>query len=207
MSGNGVEALEGTEARIEDTPPSTGEKEARVAPTGNDAREAPQSEAPAGEAAAPTSDQAAIRSVFVARTTASSAASAGGFAEIEMSDNGFAVRSAYCAHVTIVEAEAVAVDHTGEGDVLRKAFLARAMADAVAPPRAKQRAARPAQRGTARRAKKAAGAKPKRAARPAAAKTGAKPKKRSAARAKAKPRAAMRRAAARPARRGKRRGR
>jgi hypothetical protein len=196
MADNGAQTLEGTEEKVENAPRPTEEKKAEVAPNAGIAPGTPSGAAPAAEAAAPTSDQDTIRSVFVARTAAAIAASVAGFAQMETTDDGLAVRGAYCARLAVVEAEVVSGAPAAENDVLRKAYLAHAVADMAAQPRA-------AKRSAAGKPKKAPAAKAKpRAARAPA----AKPKKLAAAGAKAKPRAATRRAPARPAR-GKRGGR
>ncbi len=195
MADNGAQTLEGTEEKVENAPRPTEEKKAGVAPEAAAAEAAPSGEAQA-TGTAPTSDQHTIRSVFVARTAAAIAASVAGFAQMETTDDGLAVRGAYCARLAVVEAEVVSGAPAAESDVLRKAYLARAVADTIVRPRAPKRSA-------AAKPKKAPAAKTKpRAARAAA----AKPKKLGAASAKAKPRAATRRAAAQPAGRGKRRG-
>lgn len=185
MADNGAQALEETAARIENAPAQDRKTDAGAAPGG---------------------DRDAIRSVFVARTAASSAASAGGFARMATADEGLAVRGAYRAHLSVTEAEAVAGDPAAGGDLLRKAYLARAVADAAVQTRPKPRPARRVKRSASPR-RKAAGAKAKpRTTRNASSKP-SKPKKRGTAGARTKPRAAAKRAAARPARRGKRRGR
>jgi hypothetical protein len=194
MADNGAQTLEGTEEKVENAPPPIEEKKAEVAPEAAAAPAAPSREPQATEPA-PTSDQDTIRSVFVARTTAAIAASVAGFAQMETRDDGLAVRGAYRARLAVVEAEVVSGAPAAENDVLRKAYLAHAVAEMAAPTRA-------AKRGAAGKPKKASAAKVK----PRAARASAKPKKLGAAGAKAKPRAATRRAAARPAR-GKRRGR
>jgi colicin import membrane protein len=196
MADNGAQALEGTEEKAENAPRPTEEKKAETAPEAAAAESASSSEAQSS-GPAPASDQETIRSVFVARTTAAIAASVAGFARMETTNDGLAVRGAYCARLAVVEAEVVSGAPAAESDVLRKAYLARAVADMAVQPRAPKR-------GAASKPTKASAAKAKaRAARAAA----AKPKKLGAASAKAKPRAATRRAAARPAGRGKRRGR
>jgi hypothetical protein len=195
MADNGAQTLDGTEEKVENAPPPIEEKKAEVAPGAGATQAASSGEAQA-TGPAPASDQATIRSVFVARTAAAIAASVAGFAQLETTDDGLAVRGAYCARLAVVEAEVVSGAPATESDVLRKAYLARAVADVAVRPRAPKRSA-------AGKPKKAPAAKAKpRTGRAAA----AKPKKLGAARAKAKPRAATRRAAARPVR-GKRRGR
>jgi hypothetical protein len=197
MADNGAQTLEGTEEKAENAPRPTEEKKTETAPEAAAAEAASSGEGQA-TGPAPASDQETIRSVFVARTAAAIAASVAGFAKMETTNDGLAVRGAYCARLAVVEAEVVSGAPAAESDVLRKAYLARAVADMAVQPRA-------AKRSAAGKPKKAAAAKAKpRAARAAA----AKPKKLGAAGAKAnKPRAATRRAAARPAGRGKRRGR
>jgi hypothetical protein len=177
MAGNGAPMLEGTNEKVENTPPPMEGKQTAVSP-----RAAVELPTPSGEARAADT----IRSVFVARTAAASAASVGGFAQTETTDVTLAVRGAYCARLAIVEAEAVAVNPAAEGDVLRKACLARAVADAAQP--------RPKRRATSTTKRKKSATKSKRQVAPASA---SKAKKRSA-----KPRAAARRPP-----RGKRRGR
>jgi hypothetical protein len=195
MADNGAQTLEGTEEKVENTPPPMEGKETVVSPKAAVEPPAPSGEERAAEPPAPTGDQDTIRSVFVARTAASSAASVGGFAQMETTDDGLAVRGAYRARLAVVEAEVVAAAPPAENDVLRKAYLAHAVAEMAAQPR-------PAKRSAAGKQKKAPPAKPKqRAARASS----AKPKKFSVAGAKSKPQTAVRRAAA--ARRGKRRGR
>ncbi len=196
MADNGVQALEGTEAKIEDAAPMTEEKKAEAAP-----QAAQTGETPAAEAAVSDGRQDAIRSVFVARTAAWSVAPMGGFAQMETADDGFAVRGAYVAHLSVSEAEAVAGESAAEGELLRKAYLARAVADAAVQPSPKRPAARPARRSASSPGRKAATRTVKKRARRAPA---TKAKKRATAGARAKPRATR---AARPARRGKRRGR
>jgi hypothetical protein len=196
MVDNGAQTLEGTEEKAENAPPPIEEKKAEAAPEAAATPAAPSGEPRASEPA-PASDQDTIRSVFVARTTAAIAASVAGFAQMETTDDGLAVRGAYCARLAVVEAEVVTGASAAENDVLRKAYLAHAVAEMAAAPRV-------AKRSAAGKPKKASAAKAKqRAARAAP----AKPKKRGAAGAKVKPRAATRRAAARPAGRGKRRAR
>jgi hypothetical protein len=196
MANNGAQTLEGTEEKkIENAPPAIEEKKTEVAPNAGAAPGTPSTEAPAAEPSVPTSDQDTIRSVFVARTAAASAASVGGFSQMETTDNGLAVRGAYCARLAVVVAEVVAGEPAVEGDVLRKAYLAHAVAEMAAQPR-------PAKRSAVGKHKKAPAAKAKQRAAHA---SSAKPKKLSVAGAKAKPRAATRRAAA--TRRSKRRGR
>jgi hypothetical protein len=196
MADNGAQTLEGTEEKAENAPRPIEEKKTEGAPEAA-AKEAASSGGAQATGPAPTSDQETIRSVFVARTAAAIAASVAGFAQMETTNDGLAVRGAYCARLAVVEAEVVSGAPAAESDVLRKAYLARAVADMAAQPRVPKR-------GAAGKPKKARAAKAKpRAARAAA----AKPKKLGAASAKAKPRAATRRAAARPAGRGKRRGR
>jgi hypothetical protein len=191
MVDNGAQTLEGTEEKVENGPPPIEEKKAQVAPEAAAAPAAPSGEPKASEPA-PASDQHTIRSVFVARTTAAIAASVAGFAQMETTDDGLAVRGAYCARLAVVEAEVVSGAPAAENAVLRKAYLAHAVAEMAAAPRV-------AKRSAAGKPKKASAAKPKQRA--------AKPKKLGAASAKAKPRATTRRAAARPAGRGKRRAR
>jgi len=103
-------------------------------------------EALAAEPAPPTRDHDTIRSAFVARAAALRVASVGSFAQMETTDDGLAVRGAYRAHLSVVVEKVVAGDPAAEGDVLRKAYLARAIADAAAQPRPKRHAARPAKR-------------------------------------------------------------
>jgi hypothetical protein len=192
MADNDAQTLEGTEAKVENAPPPTDERKIEVAPNVGAEPAAASGKAPVAEP--PNSDQATIRSVFVARTTALSAASVGGFAQMDTTDEGLAVRGAYRAHLSVMVAEAVAGDPATGDDVLRKAYLARAIANAEAQPRPKRRAARSAKRTVARSGKKAPGTKAKRHVATA---SSVKAKKRSA-----KPRAAARRPP-----RGKRRGR
>jgi hypothetical protein len=195
MADNGAQTLEGTEEKVENAPPPIEDKKAEVAPEAAAAQAAPSGE-PRVTEPAPTSEQDTIRSVFVARTAAAIAASVAGFAQMETTDDGLAVRGAYCARLAVVEAEVVSGAPAAENDVLRKAYLAHAVADMAAQPR-------PVKRSAAGKPKKAPAAK----AKPRAARApSAKPKKHGAAGAKAKPRAATGRAATRPAR-GKRRGR
>jgi len=175
MVDNGAQTLEGTEEKVENGPPPIEEKKAQVAPEAAAAPAAPSGEPKASEPA-PASDQHTIRSVFVARTTA----------------DGLAVRGAYCARLAVVEAEVVSGAPAAENAVLRKAYLAHAVAEMAAAPRV---------------AKRSAAGKPKKASAAKAKQRTAKPKKLGAASAKAKPRATTRRAAARPAGRGKRRAR
>jgi hypothetical protein len=194
MAGNGAQGVEGTEQKVENAPPPTEGKGAVVGRRAAVEPPAPSGEERAAEASAPTGDQDTIRSVFVARTAAS-AASVGGFAQMETTDDRHVVRGAYCARLAVVVAEAVAGAPAVESDVLRKAYLARAVAEMAAQPR-------PAKQSAAGKQKKAPAVKAKqRAARASS----AKPKKLGGAGVKAKPRAVSPRAAA--ARRGKRRGR
>jgi hypothetical protein len=195
MADNGVQALEGTEEMIENAPPVAEGKKPEATPQAPAAGAAPtaQTEAQA-EPVMPGAHQDTIRSVFVARTAASSEVSIGGFAQMETTADGLAVRGAYVAHLSVGETEAVAGDTAAEGDLLRKAYVARAAADAAAPAR-KRAPARPARRSAVKPARKAARTGAKKTARPRPA-VKAKAKKRTAAR--AKPRAA---------RRGNRRGR
>lgn len=201
MADNGVQSLEGTEARTDDAPPAE-QKNTEITPEGGAAPAPTEAGQPPAAEPAMRSEPDTIRSVFVARTAAWSVTVVGGFAEMETVDVGLAVRGAYRAHLSVGEAEAIAGAPAAEGDVLRQAYRARAGAEAAAQPRPKQRTARRATGSVSSPGRKAGAAKAKkRAARAAPAKA----KKRSAAAAKAKPRAASRRAAARPARRGKRR--
>lgn len=196
MADNSVEAQEGTEGTVESVLPPAEEKKADLQPSGD---AAPAS--PSGAAAAEpvlVSDQATVRNAFVARTAASSAASVGGFAQMATADDGLAVRGAYRLHFSLAVTEAVAGDPAAEGDLLRKAYLAHAVAGAAVQPGAKRRAARPAKRSAAGRGKKAPG---KKAKRPVARASSAAAKKPTAKR------RAPGRTAARPARGGKRRKR
>jgi MFS family permease len=149
-------------------------------------------EALAAELVPPTSDQDTIRSAFVARAAASRAASVGSFAQMETTDDGFAVRGAYRAHLSVVVEKVAAGDPAVDGDVLRRAYLARAIADAAAQPRPKRHAARPPKRSAGEPGRTAPGTKAKTRV---AFTSPAKAKKRSPSRTKP-------RAAARPARCG-----
>jgi MFS family permease len=149
-------------------------------------------EASAAEPVPPTSDRDTIRSAFVARAAASRVVSVGSFAQMETTDEGYAVRGAYRAHLSVVVEKVVAGDPAAEGDVLRKAYLARAIADAAAQPHPKRHTARSAKRSVAEPGRTAAGTKGKRRVAPTSA---GKTKKRSSSRTKPRP-------AARPARRG-----
>ena len=192
MADNGAQTLDGTEDKVENAPRPIEEPKAEVAPEAAATPAAPSGEAQA-TGPAPISDQQTIRSVFVARTTAAIAVSAAGFAQMETTNDGLAVRGAYCARLAVVETEVVSGAPATESDVLRKAYRARAVADMAVP-------SRPAKRSAAGKPKKAPAAKAKqRAARAKA----AKPKKLGLAGTKVKGRAAARPATGR----GKRRGR
>jgi hypothetical protein len=170
MADNGVQAREGTEARTENTP-SPAEDKNTPSPAEEKTPEA------AAEAMAPGSDQSTIRSIFVARATASSAEV--GFSQMATADQGLAVRGAYLAHLSAVD-ETVAGGTVADGDVLRRAYVvAHTVTAAALPSRPKRAAARPAKRG-----RKPAAPKPKRRTAGAAA---PKAKKRGRPAAKAKP--------------------
>jgi MFS family permease len=118
-------------------------------------------EALAAESAPPTSDHDTIRSAFVARAAASRVASIGSFAQIETTDDGFAVRGAYRAHLSVSVEKLATGDPAAEGDVLRKAYLARIIADAAAQPRPRRHAARPPKRSAGKPGRTAPGTKGK----------------------------------------------
>jgi len=128
----------------------------------------------------------AIRSVFVARTVVTSAASAGEFAGMETAIEGLAVRGAYLAHLAEGEVEGGGGADLPQGDALRKAYLAHTVA---APTPQRARPARAKRSGSVARA----AAKPQRNR--AKAKTPVKAKTRTSAASNRPPRANEQRAA------------
>jgi hypothetical protein len=140
------------------------------------------------EVVAPRDQPDAIRRIFVARVTASSEASAVGFASMESADASFVLRGAYMAHLTGAEAGTGGGDLSG-GEVLRKAYLAHAVTGAPAPKAGRSQTKRSARSGRT-------ATKPKTKVKKASAKASP------SSRAKAAKRAAPRAGSASPAKRG-----
>lgn len=111
---------------------------------------APQSQ----EAAAPEGLQDSIRSVFVARTIASSEESGAGLSHVKDSDDGVALRGAYLAHLADADTAPAGGGDLSSGNVLREAYMARAAVGLEArerrrpkrPAKARRKAAAPSQR-------------------------------------------------------------
>lgn len=133
--------------------------------------------------------QDSIRSVFVAKTTASRDA-ATDFSHIQDSDDGVALRGAYLAHLADGGTASAAGDGLPGGNVLRDAYLARAAVESEARGRsrpkksaaARRKAAAPSKR---RKSSKSAAKAPakrtaKRSAKPAAKTSTKRPAKKAA---------------------------
>jgi len=148
MSQSGTQDLDQATPKVEDDPRPRSE-------AGN-AEKADVAPAPAPPAAAVSAEQDVIRSVYVSRNVVTAAATAGGFAMMETTEQSLSVRGAYLAHLSEDKSEAIGDRDLLGDDLLRRAFVQRSMVDAQPARRAgaaKRAAVAPGRKAVAKKAK------------------------------------------------------